>query len=136
MSLFHLAAFVIGCGVLLVVTPNRREAGVLKRRMARLALFIALFLIVGSLLNGLWSCLIYGNFYGSADYVFGFVPFWPPTDSFIETRDAGGNFTGVSFAVQIAWLIFSAATWAVAVLIYRLILRKRLALRELATGHS
>ena len=75
MSVLHLAVFAVGC--LVAVMVSWREPGVLRRRIGRFALFVGLLLVVGSLFNGLWSCLDFNRLYHSTDYIFDFVPFWP-----------------------------------------------------------
>ena len=125
MSVLHLAAFVIGC-VVLVVWP-RRAPGVLIRRIGRFALFTILFLLVGSLFNGLWSCLIWDRLYDSTDYVFDFMPFWPITQSVIDAPwgDERGRLLGVSlFQLQLVWFAFAASTWLITIIFYRIFSRR------------
>jgi hypothetical protein len=125
MSVVHFAVFLLGFLVMAVLLWNER--GVLARRTRRLALFIGLLLISGSVFNGLWSCLIWDRLYDSTDYVFDFTPFWPITRSVIDTPWGGerGGLMGVSlFQLQLVWLLFAAATWGVTIFLYRL-LQKR-----------
>jgi hypothetical protein len=125
MSVVHFAVFLLGFLVGAVLLRNQR--GVLARCTRRLALFIGLLLITGSVFNGFWSCLIWDRFYDSTDYVFDFTPFWPITRSVIDTPWGGerGGLMGVSlFQLQLVWLLFAAATWGVTVFLYRL-LRQR-----------
>jgi hypothetical protein len=121
MSVVHLAAFVIGCIVLVVFS---RKQGMLLRRISRLGLFISLFLVVGSLFNGLWSCLVWDRLYDSTDYVFDFVPFWPITQSMIDRLwgDGRGQLLGVSlFQLQLVWFLFAVGTWGATIFLYRLV---------------
>jgi len=95
-------------------------------RICRCGLFFVLFLVVGSLFNGLWGCTVYMRLYESSDYAFGFLPFWPLTQSMIEARLGadGMPIMRVSlFELQLIWLIFAAATWGVTLLAYRAILK-------------
>jgi hypothetical protein len=122
MGVLHLALFIVGSVVLLVI-PSRHP-GVRKRRIGRFALFITLLLIVGAFFNGLWSCLIWGRLYFSTDYVFDFSPFWPITQSVIDgdIYFGRGQLLGVSlFQLQLVWLLFAAGVWAVTILLYRII---------------
>src|SRR5439155_13427321 len=99
---------------------------VLKSRARRLGLFIGLFLLVGSLGNGLWSCLIWGRLYDSMDYIFDFTPFWPIARRVIDEPwgDEHGRLFGVSlFQLQLIWFLFAAGTWGLTVALYRLIRR-------------
>jgi hypothetical protein len=121
MSAVHLAIFAAGC---FAVVDSWMQPAIVRRRIGRLALFIGLLLVVGSLFNGLWSCLIYGRFYESTDYVFGFVPFWPFTEGWMEMRDARGELMGVSLRMQLIWLVFTTATWGVTVILYRFFHRR------------
>ena len=82
MSVVHLVAFLVGC-IVLVLLP-RKQPGMLLRRIGRFGLFISLLLVVGSLFNGLWSCLVWERLYYSTDYLFDFVPFWPISQSMIN----------------------------------------------------
>jgi hypothetical protein len=124
MSILHLAIFSFGCFMLitLALLGNRRDT--LKRRIGHLGVFIALFLLVGSCFNGLWSCLVYGRFYTSADYVFGFIPFWPLTKYWVEMYDDRGQLMSVPFQMQVIWFLFAAGTWSVTLILYRLVCRR------------
>jgi hypothetical protein len=125
MCIFHLAVFIVGC-LILIASSQRSQRSTLKCRVARFGLFVALFLFVGSLFNGLWSCLIYVRFYHSSDYVFGFIPFLPLTRGWLEMRDDSGQLiSNIPLHLHLFWLLFTAGTWGVTVLSYRLLLRKR-----------
>ena len=120
MSVLHVVAFVFGC-IVLVLFPHK-QPGTLKRRIGRLGLFLVLFLIVSSLLNGVWSCLIWNHLYHSSDYIFDFTPVWPITWGMI-TRPFGneqGQLLGVSlFQLQMIWFLFAASSWGITILLYR-----------------
>lgn len=125
MGAVHLAVFVVGCVVLAALAIRHR--GTFLRRVRRFGLFVGLLLAVGSFFNGLWSCLVWGRLYYSTDYVFDFSPFWPITQGLIDAPfgDMRGQLLGVSlFQLQLVWFCFAAATWAVTVLLYRLIRRR------------
>lgn len=125
MGLVHLAIFVIGCLVLAALAIRQR--GTFLRRVRRFGLFIGLLLVVGSISNGLWSCLIWGRLYFSTDYVFDFSPFWPITQGLIDAPfgDMRGQLLGVSlFQLQLVWLLFAAGTWTATILLYRLICKR------------
>src|SRR5580704_16066573 len=77
MAVLHFTVFVIGCAVLLLF--SLRKLGSLRTRIFDFGVFLGLLLIVGSLMNGIWGCLIYNHLYHSADYIFDFSPFWPVT---------------------------------------------------------
>ncbi len=124
MSVVHFGVFLLSFLVMAVLL--RKERGVLGRCARRLALFIGLLLITGSLFNGLWSCLVWDRLYDSTDYVFDFTPFWPITRGVIDTPWGGerGGLMGVSlFQLQLVWLLFAAGTWGVTVFLYGLLRR-------------
>jgi hypothetical protein len=126
MGIPHLAVFIVGCLILAAVAW--KQPGTFLRRARRFGLFLGLLLIAGSFFNGLWSCLIYGRFYVSADPVAEFNPFLPVNQAVIEAPfgNERGQLLGVSlFQLQLIWLPFAAATWAAAILSFRL-LRKHL----------
>jgi hypothetical protein len=125
MGLLHLAALAIGCLICGLVAVRQR--GTFLRRVRRLGLFLGLLLVVGSISNGLWSCLVWGRLYFSTDYVFDFSPFWPITRGVIDAPfgEMRGQLLGVSLVqLQLVWLLFAAGTWAVSILLYRLIRRR------------
>jgi hypothetical protein len=124
MSILHLAIFMVGCLILVTFALLRKRRDTLKRRIGHFGAFIALFLLVGSCFNGLWSCLVYGRFYTSADYVFGFIPFLPLTKSWVEMYDDQGQLMRVPFQLHVIWLLFAAGTWSVTVILYRLVCRR------------
>jgi hypothetical protein len=100
-------------------------------------LFLGLLLVVGSIANGLWSCLVWGRFYFSTDYVFDFSPFWPITQKVIDAPfgEMRGQLFGVSlFQLQLVWLLFATGTWTVSILLYRLICRRPPANKSVETN--
>jgi hypothetical protein len=121
MSVPHLVAFLLGCGIAAVLA--RKQPGTVGRRIRRLALFLGLLLVVSSVSNGLWSCLVWDRLYDSTDYVFDFTPFWPITRWVIDAPwgDERGRLLGMSLLqLQLVWLLFAAGTWGATVLVYRL----------------
>src|SRR5258708_6300544 len=131
MSILHLALFIIG-GVVLLASARKRLVS-FRKQAGRLALFLSLLLVVGSLFNGVWSCSVWGRFYYSTDYVFDFMPFWPITQITIDASfgNEHGRLLGVTlFELQLVWLLFATGTWGVTIFLYRLI-RKLLSHRKL-----
>jgi hypothetical protein len=125
MGVLHFAAFIVGCIILAGLAVRQR--GRFLRRVRRFSLFVGLLLVVGSFANGLWSCLVWGRLYFSTDYVFDFSPFWPITQGLIDAPfgDMRGQLLGVSlFQLQFVWLLFALGTWALTILLYRLICRR------------
>jgi hypothetical protein len=120
----HLLLFLVVGSILALLPANQRSQRL--RRILRFGLFLVLFLVVGSLFNGLWSCTVYIRFYESSDYAFGFFPFGPLTQSLIEPRldQDGMPILRVSFLqLQLIWVLFASGTWAATIFLYRIILR-------------
>jgi hypothetical protein len=120
MAVFHAVVFLVGCLILIVVTRNR---SIILKRIQKLALFILLLLIVGSLFNGVWSCSVYNRFYHSTDYIFDFIPFWPISWITVDTPwgDGHGELYGTTtlFQLKLLWLLFAIGTWGTTILLYR-----------------
>ena len=77
----HLVMF--GVGFMGLAFLPAKQPSQFWKRVRRLGLFLGVFLVVGSLFNGLWSCLIWDRLYDSTDYVVDFFPFWPITHGVI-----------------------------------------------------
>jgi hypothetical protein len=125
MGLVYLTIFLIVCLILAVVAIRRRSPFL--RPVARLGLFFGLLLVVGSIFNGFWSCLIWGRLYFSTDYLFDFSPLWPITQSVIDASfgDMRGQLFGISlFQLQLVWLLFAVGTWAISIFFYWLICKR------------
>ena len=135
MGVFHIAIFAVEVLVLAALAIKQRRDFI--KRVGRFGLFMGLLLIVGSVLNGVWSCAIWGRLYYSTDYVFDFSPFWPITQTRIDARfgDKQGHLIGVSiFQLQHIWLLFALATWAATISSYRYICKQPQAKASLPTG--
>jgi len=125
MGVLHLVIFVIGCAVLGAIAIRQR--GSFLRRAGHFGLFMGVLLAVGSIFNGVWSCLIWGRLYFSTDYVFDFSPFWPITRKVVDASfgDMRGELLSASlFQLQLVWLFFAAGTWAVTILVYRRVCKR------------
>jgi hypothetical protein len=119
-GLLQLIAFGIGCLALAVI--QRKQPGTWLRCVGRFGLFLGLLLLVGSLFNGLWSCLVWGRLYYSTDYFVDFAPFWPITQERIDRPfgDLRGQIlTGSLFQLELVWLLFALSTWGVTIYLYR-----------------
>jgi hypothetical protein len=125
MGVLHLIVFLLGSLILTLIPRN--ETGLLGRRIGHLGLFLILFLIVGSIFNGVWACFIYNHLYHSADYIFDFIPLLPVT---MNADAPQVSAYGTTLAeLNIIWFLFAAATWAVAIGLYQFILREMKAKR-------
>ena len=74
LGVVHVMMFAIGSIVLVTAFALREPHTTVLRRVRRFGLFVLLLLLVGSLVNGLWSCLVWGRLYYSTDYVVDFTP--------------------------------------------------------------
>ncbi|MCX5906530.1 MAG: sugar nucleotide-binding protein, partial [Deltaproteobacteria bacterium] len=98
MGILHLAIFLVGC--LGLAALALRQRGTFLKRVGRFGFFMGLLLVIGSLLNGLWSCVIWGRLYFSTDYVFagdGNAPFreddvCQPLNVYGESKLAGERY--------------------------------------------
>lgn len=85
------------------------------------------FLLTSAVSNGIWSSTIWGRVYFSADYVVDFNPFYPISQSWIESPfgDVEGRiFPGFTILhVRVAWFLFAFASWAGAIFLYSRIRR-------------
>ena len=125
MSVLHLVIFIIGFCVVLFLP--RKMPGALLEHTKLFALFLLMFLFVGAIFNGFWSCLIWGRLYNSTDYFFDFMPFWPITQRVIDAPwgDARGQLLGVSLIqLQLVWLLFAISTWGCTFTLFRFLSRK------------
>jgi len=121
MGYLYIPLFVIGSFVLALLPQKKPK--ILIRRIVRFGLFVGLLLIVGSLFDGLWTCLVFNRLYYEPDYMVGFVPFWPITQGVINETfgDEHGKLLGVTLTqLQMIWLLFALATWGLTVLFYLL----------------
>lgn len=124
MSFVHIPLLVL-CSLALALLP-RKQPNLLTRRILRYGIFLALFLGVGSLFNGLWSCLVVDRLYSSADYFVDFMPFWPITQGVIDARfgNEHGKLLGVTLTqLQLVWFAFALGTWCATGVLYWLISR-------------
>lgn len=118
MSVVHLLLFLVYCPIF---------GSISWPRLRHIALFFGLLLIAGSIFNGLWSCMIYGRLYDSADYIFDFTPFCPITKGLINETFGNhhGRLLGVAlWQLNLVWLLFALGTWSSTICLYRLICKQ------------
>jgi hypothetical protein len=121
---FHVLVFLLGCVVFGVLAWMHR--GSFFKRVVRLGSFISLLLVFGALFNGLWSCLVFGHLYYSADYVSDYTPFWPITRGIIDFQfgETRGQLFGVSLLqLNLVWFLFALGNWGLVVGSYSLIFK-------------
>lgn len=118
-GLVHLLFFALGCICLIFVHLYARSG--YRALVWRWGQFNLVFLIVASAMAGVWSCLIFGHFYTSTDYISDFSPFIPITQGVIDARFGNqiGHLYGITLQqLQLLWMGFAAITWALALWIY------------------
>ena len=75
-------------------------------------------LLTAMLMNGFWSCAVWGNLYWSVDYTADFSVFYPITKNVINYSwgsDMTGGLDGISLnQLNIIWAAFTATAWALA----------------------
>ena len=92
----------------------------------RAVIFFALLLIFGALAQFIWTTTIWGRFYYSTDYVYGYMPFIPMTQRIIDFEFAGkrGALNGISLTtLNCIWLAITIPVWACTVWAYRRVFR-------------
>lgn len=125
---FGVAHSVIAGIVLVLGTPLLRNGRKRYLTFARAVIvFNICFLLAGAIMNGIWSCSIWGRVYFSTDYVVDFNPFYPISQAWIEIPfgDVEGKiFPGFTIThVRVAWFLFAFASWASAIFLYSRIRR-------------
>jgi hypothetical protein len=123
MSVFHLGVFIFGA--ILLAIFSTKQPGLILKRIGRFGLFLILFLLVSSISNGLWTCLVYNQLYHSTDYIFDFIPFWPVTWITVDTPwgDGHGKLFVPLYQLRLVWFAFAAGTWATTIALYRVLRR-------------
>lgn len=132
----HVAFFL--AGVLVLGALSIIQGGHFLRWQRRWAVFNLSFFVAASLVNGAWSCLVFGRLYWSTDYVSDFLPFWPITQSVLDARfgDQAGGLLGISLLqLQALWVPFAACAWIFGYAGYRRFITWR-ALPILATASN
>jgi hypothetical protein len=116
----HGALFLTGVIAISAVSIIRR--GHFLQWLSRWAVFNVSFFVAASLVNGAWSCLVFGRLYWSTDYVSDFFPFWPITQSVLDARfgDQVGGLLGISLLqLQALWVPFAVSAWVLGYAGYR-----------------
>ena len=120
MSVICATVFLLSALAVALVPPWNVETYL--RRTGRLGLFVLTYLIVGTAFSCLWSSLIWGHLYYSADYCgMDFLPFWPISRHVIDDRyaDKSGQLFGITFTqLRLLWALFAIGTWAATFTLY------------------
>ncbi|HVM62728.1 MAG TPA: hypothetical protein VMV72_17835 [Verrucomicrobiae bacterium] len=136
----HYAVF--GAACLVLAAFLRKRPDVFTSVVGRVALFLGILLVVGSLFDGLWDCLIFGRLYyrvASSDFDFDFKPVWPITQGAIDAASGSerGQLFGITlFQLQLVWGLFALGTWGITASLYWLIRRYGGRVAEVRMGKS
>ena len=107
------------------------------RTLWRVFAFLVILLVVGAVAQYFWTTAIWGRFYYSTDYVYGYMPFLPMTQRIIDFEFGGkrGALNGISLTtLNLIWLAFTIPVWALTIQIYRRLFRISAA-PPTTTGH-
>lgn len=112
LCVFILAAFFIACWESLGPQPGLMAYF---RRMGRLALFLALLLLVGDFFGVIWTAIIHNRMYYNPGYDgVDFVPWYPLTRDLVDATYGAdtGRLIGVKFwQLEVIWFVFAVSTW-------------------------
>jgi hypothetical protein len=88
-------------------------------KISTLLIFQAYLLISAMIVNGLWSCIIWGRFYWSVDYTSDFSVFMPIRRSqvadFWGAKMTGGLNGTTLTQLNLIWASFAVLAWVIAV---------------------
>jgi len=118
----HFIVFVFGALLVALVSTIRRQAAMLKERIAKFAVFLAMLLPVSGFFNALWNCSVWGYRYVTfgSDSENDFSPFLPINQIDIDS-DHGKLLIGSIHELQLVWLLFAAIAWGITFILYRLV---------------
>jgi hypothetical protein len=114
---------VIAVPVILGVMATLGWIGLFRPRISTLMIFQAYLLISSMIVNGFWSCIIWGKLYWSVDYTSDFSVFIPIRRSQIEyswSAEMAGGLNGVTLTqLNLVWALFAISAWVLAFLATR-----------------
>lgn len=90
--------------------------------LLKLICFMLVLLLFGTGAAFAWSTCVWGRFYYSTDYVFGYLPVVPITQAEIDASFAGriGSLNGVTLTfINTIWTLFSIVVWGGTILVSR-----------------
>jgi hypothetical protein len=96
-------------------------------RVATILIFQGYLLFAAMLVNGFWSCAIWGHLYWSVDYTADFSVFYPITRGQIEYAwgpEMSGGLNGITLGgLNVVWTIHATVAWMLAFVATRLTTR-------------
>lgn len=111
---FHAIGFIVALVIVMILGWFRIQWP----RLSTLMIFQLYLLISAMIVNGVWSCTIWGNLYWSVDYTSNFSVFMP-----IQPRQIGyswgpemtGELNGITLThLNLVWAIFAITAWMLA----------------------
>ena len=118
-GLFHLIAVPVILGAMATLA----WFGLFRPRISTLMIFQAYLLISSMIVNGFWSCIIWGKLYWSVDYTSDFSVFMPIRSSQIDyswSPEMVGGLNGVTLTqLNLVWASFAIYAWILAFLATR-----------------
>lgn len=120
-GVFYMALVVL-IGAPVCFLRHRFEVRPALRALWRFFAFLVLLLGVGAIAQNFWTTAIWGHFYYSTDYVYGYMPFLPMTQWTIDLEFAGqrGALNGISLTtLNLIWLSVTIPVWALTIWAYR-----------------
>jgi hypothetical protein len=92
-------------------------------KISNLMIFQSYLLISSMIVNGFWSCAIWGKLYWSVDYTSDFSVFMPIRSSQIDyswSPEVAGGLNGVTLTqLNLVWASFAISAWILALLATR-----------------
>ncbi len=83
-------------------------------RSSTTLIFQGYLLLAAMIVNGVWSCAVWGHLYWSVDYTADFSVFLPITTNQIEYswEQIAGGLNGITLTqLNVIWAIFAASAW-------------------------
>mgnify|MGYP007092108871 CR=1 FL=1 len=113
----------IAVPVILGVMATIGWIGLFRPRISTVMIFQAYLLISSMIVNGFWSCIIWGKLYWSVDYTSDFSVFMPIRRSQIEyswSAEMAGGLNRVTLTqLNLVWALFAISAWVLAFLATR-----------------
>lgn len=134
-AVFHIVALIAGIAGFSV----GRLLGWRLPRFSTLVIFQSYLLLASMIVNGFWSCTVWGSLYWSVDYTADFSVFMPITRGQIDyswSPEIVGGLNGVTLTqLNLVWALFALSAWIIALLATRwTISRRRNRIGEQAVG--
>ena len=111
---FHAIGFIVVLFIVMILGWFRIQWP----RLSTLMIFQLWLLISAMIVNGIWSCTIWGNLYWSVDYTSDFSVFMPIRRWQVEYSwgpEMSGGLNGITLTqLNLVWTIFAISAWMIA----------------------